>query len=157
MKEVNQYNGRQFNKKDVPGQPALSTYSGQPTRNDVGSLTGIKIALQDDIDEEGQQAYNDPWELSRMNYMGNIKKKQQRGVEEEIEETNIEVNDREPPFLTGQTTKTGINLSPVRVIKNPEGTLNRSAMNAIQYAKERRQIRQQQNKNEVRDLNKVLD
>lgn len=73
-----------------------------------------------------------------MNYMGNIKKKQQRGVEEEIEETNIEVNDREPPFLTGQTTKTGINLSPVRVIKNPEGTLNCSAMNAIQSAKERR-------------------
>ena len=91
-----------------------------------------------------------------MGYMGKVNKKG-RGAMEEIEETNIEVNERQPPFLTGQTTKTGINLSPVRVVKNPEGTLNRSAMNAIQYAKERRQIRQQKNKNEVRDLNKLLD
>jgi ATP-dependent RNA helicase DHX8/PRP22 len=29
------------------------------------------------------------------------------------------MNDREPPFLRGQTTKAGVNLSPVRVIKNP--------------------------------------
>jgi ATP-dependent RNA helicase DHX8/PRP22 len=70
--------------------------------------------------------------------MGAVSKKPRRNVDEEIEDINIEVNDREPPFLTGQTTKTGINLSPVRVIKNPEGTLNREAMNAIQYAKERR-------------------
>ncbi len=30
-------------------------------------------------------------------------------------------------------------------------------MNALQYAKERREIREQQQKNEVRDLNKLLD
>jgi ATP-dependent RNA helicase DHX8/PRP22 len=35
------------------------------------------------------------------------------------------MNEREPPFLRGQTTKAGINLSPVRVIKNPEGTMHR--------------------------------
>lgn len=29
------------------------------------------------------------------------------------------MNDKEPPFLRGQTTKAGINLSPVRVVKNP--------------------------------------
>ena len=73
-----------------------------------------------------------------MTYMGVISKKARTNANEEIEDINIEVNDREPPFLTGQTTKTGINLSPVRVIKNPEGTLNREAMNALQYAKERR-------------------
>ena len=67
------------------------------------------------------------------------------------------MNDREPPFLRGQTTKAGINLSPVRVIKNPEGTLHREALNAIQYAKERREIREQQNKLEGNNLTKVLD
>lgn len=122
----------------------------------MGNLTGIKIEHEDEEDEEGENAYVDPWEASRMNYMGRKSKKPQK-TEEEIEDINIEVNEREPPFLTGQTTKTGINLSPVRVIKNPEGTLNRSAMNAIQYAKERREIREQQNKNEVRDLNKLLE
>jgi ATP-dependent RNA helicase DHX8/PRP22 len=44
---------------------------------------------------------------------------------EDIEEVNIEVDDREPPFLKGQTTKAGINLSPVRIVKNPQGTLQR--------------------------------
>lgn len=57
--------------------------------------------------------------------MGVINKKARSNINEEIEDINIEVNEREPPFLTGQTTKTGINLSPVRVIKNPEGTMNR--------------------------------
>lgn len=45
------------------------------------------------------------------------------------------MNDRQPPFLTGQTTKAGINLSPVRIVKNPEGTLHRQALNAAQNAK----------------------
>lgn len=48
------------------------------------------------------------------------------------------MNDREPPFLRGQTTKAGINLSPVRVVKNPEGTLQREALNAAQFSRERR-------------------
>jgi len=43
----------------------------------------------------------------------------------------VELADKEAKFLQGQTTKTGINLSPVRVVKNPEGTLQREAMNAI--------------------------
>lgn len=54
-----------------------------------------------------------------MNYMGAHGKKSKIHVDEDIHEITIEVNDKEPPFLTGQTTKTGINLSPVRVIKNP--------------------------------------
>ena len=104
---------------------------------DVGALTGIKIEHEEEVDAEGQGSFNDMWEMSRLNYMGAVRRPK-RQMEEDIHEVNIEVNDKEPPFLTGQTTKTGINLSPVRVIKNPEGTLNREAMNAIQYAKERR-------------------
>lgn len=62
--------------------------------------------------------------MSRMSYMPGVVKS--RGViHEEIEEINIEMNDKEPPFLRGQTTKAGINLSPVRVVKNPEGTMQR--------------------------------
>jgi ATP-dependent RNA helicase DHX8/PRP22 len=85
----------------------------------IGRLTGIKIEHEDAVDEEGGNTYNDEWEVSRLTYMGVISKKARRNANEEIEDINIEVNDREPPFLTGQTTKTGINLSPVRVIKNP--------------------------------------
>jgi ATP-dependent RNA helicase DHX8/PRP22 len=43
----------------------------------------------------------------------------------------IELNEKEPPFLKGQTSKGGMNLSPIRVVKNPDGTLQREALNAL--------------------------
>lgn len=144
MKEVNQYNGKEFNKKEALPEKQLVTYNKQEAATrDRGTLTGIKIEHEDEVDQEGQNSFNDMWQLSRLGYMGGIVNKGKRNFNEDIEEINIEVNDRQPPFLTGQTTKTGINLSPVRVIKNPEGTLNREAMNALQYAKQRREIREQ--------------
>lgn len=52
------------------------------------------------------------------------------GVISDSEDLEIDMNDNEPPFLRGQTTKAGVNLSPIRVVKNPEGTLQREALNA---------------------------
>jgi ATP-dependent RNA helicase DHX8/PRP22 len=52
------------------------------------------------------------------------------------------LNEKEAPFLRGQTAKTGIQLSPVRIIKNPEGSLQREAVNAIQGVKDRREMRE---------------
>jgi ATP-dependent RNA helicase DHX8/PRP22 len=46
-------------------------------------------------------------------------------------ELEIELNEKEPPFLKGQTSKGGMNLSPIRVVKNPDGTLQREALNAL--------------------------
>lgn len=46
-------------------------------------------------------------------------------------------------FLKGQT-KTAINLSPVKIVKNPDGSMNRAALGGASLAKERREIRQQQ-------------
>jgi ATP-dependent RNA helicase DHX8/PRP22 len=43
----------------------------------------------------------------------------------------IELNEKEAPFLQGQTSKGGVHLSPVRVIKNPDGSLQREALNAL--------------------------
>lgn len=64
------------------------------------------------------------------------------GVEEEVE---IEVKEVEPPFLAGQTFQS-LDLSPVRVVKAPDGSLNRAAMNSATSAKERRERRQQDNR-----------
>ena len=64
--------------------------------------------------------------------------------EDEIEEdVEIEINPEEPRFLRGQTRKT-IALSPIKVVKNPEGTLNRAATTQSALSKERRELRQQQ-------------
>ena len=45
MKEVNQYNGKEFNKKDSRMTEPLPLHSGGAQAN-VGNLTGIKIEAE---------------------------------------------------------------------------------------------------------------
>ncbi|KAI0225998.1 DEAH-box ATP-dependent RNA helicase prp22 [Massospora cicadina] len=59
------------------------------------------------------------------------------------QELDIEIKDEEPAFLRGQT-KRSLQLSPVKVVKVPDGSLNRAALAGGALAKERREIRQQQ-------------
>lgn len=68
-------------------------------------------------------------------------------VEQEVE---IELREDEPRFLRGQTRVT-LDLSPVRIVKNPEGSLARAAMSGGVLAAERREIRQQQKQQEAAD------
>jgi ATP-dependent RNA helicase DHX8/PRP22 len=65
------------------------------------------------------------------------------GEFEEEEDIDIEVRGEEPPFLAGQT-KQSLELSPIRVVKAPDGSLNRAALAGTSLAKERRELRQQQ-------------
>jgi ATP-dependent RNA helicase DHX8/PRP22 len=64
-------------------------------------------------------------------------------VEETEEELEVEINENEPPFLIGQTGKHQ-ELSPVRIVKNPDGSMQRAAMTQSALAKERRELRQSQ-------------
>ncbi|KAJ5894233.1 ATP-dependent RNA helicase DHX8 [Penicillium taxi] len=65
------------------------------------------------------------------------------GTFEEEEDVDIEVKDEEPPFLAGQT-KQSLELSPIRVVKAPDGSMNRAAMSGNNLAKERRELKQQE-------------
>ncbi|RXK38857.1 ATP-dependent RNA helicase DHX8/PRP22 [Tremella mesenterica] len=58
-------------------------------------------------------------------------------IEEDID---IEVNEIEPAFLAGQT-KITLELSPVKIIKAPDGSLNRAALAGTSLAKERRDLK----------------
>lgn len=62
--------------------------------------------------------------------------------EEAIEDVEIELREEEPAFLKGQT-HLSLELSPVKIVKNPEGSLNRAAMSGGILASERREMRQQ--------------
>lgn len=72
------------------------------------------------------------------------------------EELDVEIKEEEPPFLSGQTKRT-LELSPVKIVKAPDGSLNRAALAGASLAKERRELRQQEANEEVdsqaRDLN----
>ncbi|KAK4690090.1 ATP-dependent RNA helicase DHX8/PRP22, partial [Tremellales sp. Uapishka_1] len=56
------------------------------------------------------------------------------------EEVDIEVNEVEPAFLSGQT-KIHLELSPVKIIKAPDGSMNRAALAGASLAKERSDLR----------------
>ena len=62
---------------------------------------------------------------------------------EEEEDVDIEVREEEPPFLAGQT-KQSLELSPIRVVKNPDGSMHRAGLAGTSLAKERRELRQQE-------------
>jgi len=64
-------------------------------------------------------------------------------VEEEDREVEIELNEDEPSFLRGQTAVSQ-DLSPIKVVKNPDGSLQRAALTQSALAKERRELRDQQ-------------
>lgn len=59
------------------------------------------------------------------------------------EELDVEVREDEPSFLSGQTKRT-LDLSPVRIVKAPDGSLNRAALAGASLAKERKELRQQE-------------
>jgi ATP-dependent RNA helicase DHX8/PRP22 len=65
-------------------------------------------------------------------------------VEETEEETEVELAEAEPAFLRGQTKRSGQSLEPIRIVKNPDGSLQRAAMQQSSMAKERRELRQAQ-------------
>lgn len=74
---------------------------------------------------------------------------------EQEEEIDIEVREEEPPFLAGQT-KQSLELSPIRVIKAPDGSLNRAAMSGEGLARERRDLKQQEARDKAaEDASKV--
>lgn len=65
-------------------------------------------------------------------------------VEQTEEETDVELAEVEPSFLRGQTRRSGRDLEPVKIVKNPDGSLQRAAMQQGTLAKERRELRQAQ-------------
>jgi hypothetical protein len=71
------------------------------------------------------------------------------GEPELEEDIDIEVRQEEPPFLVGQT-KQSLELSPIRVIKAPDGSLNRTATSGTALAKERAELRKQQAEGSLR-------
>ena len=63
-------------------------------------------------------------------------------------DVEIETREEEPPFLVGQT-KQSLQLSPIKVIKAPDGSMNRAALSGTQLAKERKEMKQQQSREDA--------
>ncbi|KAJ2551243.1 DEAH-box ATP-dependent RNA helicase prp22, partial [Coemansia sp. RSA 1933] len=87
----------------------------------------------DEVDEDGMPAFED-----------------------DEEELDIELCEDEPGFLRGHSTQ-ALQLSPVKVVKAPDGSLNRAALASASLARERKELKQQQAQAELDSLPKDLN
>lgn len=161
MRDVDQRTGEDL-------VPSRSADGARRARDDAGtsadhrswinpSAPGMRRYAEDDDDSKPQRAVKrmsspERWEVQQLINSGVLSVEDYptfdedhgildiEGTEENFE---VELNDEEPIFLRGQT-HVSRELSPVKIIKNPDGSMQRAAMTQSNLAKERRELRQTQ-------------
>jgi ATP-dependent RNA helicase DHX8/PRP22 len=159
MKEVDQVSGH-----DLAPQQRIASGANSQGLGGPGSIPGITDVPVVETGFSGGRigmkgrmkiGENEKWELQQLVASGVMPKSALLDIDEDYnaaingetfeqeEDVDIEVRDEEPPFLAGQT-KQSLELSPIRVVKAPDGSLNRAAMSGDTLARERRELRQQE-------------
>jgi ATP-dependent RNA helicase DHX8/PRP22 len=120
----------------------------------------LPLRSQDVIPVRSAKRLTSPerWEIKQLISSGAIDASEYPDLDEDVhnptahaeveEELDVEIREEEPPFLAGQTKRT-LDLSPVKIVKAPDGSLNRSALAGASLAKERRELRQQEANEQV--------
>ncbi|CDJ30515.1 pre-mRNA splicing factor RNA helicase, putative [Eimeria mitis] len=171
MREVDQVTGRDLKPRNVHGAPAAGSraalfeslaeeHAQALEKKGLGRITGVKINIESTEEETAYARKRklmsdyDKWEAQQLQRSGLVGSKENPYYDEEAggllpsqeaeEDIEIEVVDEEPLFLRGQTTRAGMQLSPVKIVANPDGSLARAAATAQSLAKERRDVRQAQ-------------
>lgn len=164
MKEVNQETGADLN-------PASHSHLNDDTRDRnpdrpvVGSSLLQHLEAAKDANDEGSTRKKvtrisspERWEIKQMISSGVIDRTELPDFDEETgllpkDEDNeadieIEIVEEEPPFLRGHGRALH-DLSPVRIVKNPDGSLAQAAMMQSALAKERREQQMLQREQEM--------
>ncbi|KAJ4834822.1 hypothetical protein Tsubulata_050516, partial [Turnera subulata] len=145
-------------------------FRGQPTART--GLSGIKIVEEEEDVGPSRRPLKgmsspERWEAKQLIASGVLSVKeypmcdeegegslyQEEGAEEELE---IEMNEDEPAFLRGQT-RYSVDMSPVKIFKNAEGSLSRVAALQSALIKERREVREQQQRTMLDSIPKDLN
>lgn len=159
MKDVDQDTGEDLSphlrvksKEELEAERAQNP--DRPSSIRVNRLTDVPIPEDEAAGFKRVSNISDyeKWEIRQLISSGVLDAKdypnfdEEHGVlnfEEQEEVLDIEIREDEPIFLKGQT-KQSTHLSPIKVVKNPDGTMNRAALASGQLAKERREIKKQQ-------------
>ena len=169
MKDVDQDTGEDLNperrsrmmaRPEIPAQesaanpynPVLEGLGDGDALKDTGPIRNKTVSKMSDMDR---------WEIKQLVQAGAIDVSElpefdeDTGVifdpdAEEDEDVEIDLVEEEPPFLKGHT-KQSVELSPVRIVKNPDGSLSQAAMMQTALAKERREIKMDKKKYDNND------
>ncbi|KAL7961223.1 P-loop containing nucleoside triphosphate hydrolase protein [Trichoderma compactum] len=158
MKDVDQEDGR-----DLEPQARLTTGANMEALGGGGRNGFVDAAPAMPRDSLGpprrhkkRMTSPERWEIRQLIASGVAKASDYPDLEEDYnatlrgegeleleEDVDIEVREEEPPFLAGQT-KQSLELSPIRVVKAPDGSMNRAAMAGTTLAKERKELKQKE-------------
>ncbi|XP_066599381.1 ATP-dependent RNA helicase DHX8 [Prorops nasuta] len=161
MKDIDQETGRDLN----PDITVTRTEEDEKhLRNPDRPASLLELQGNWDDDETGSrkrvQRLSSPekWEIKQMLAASCIDRSElpefdmETGVlpreDDEEEDVEIELVEEEPPFLHGHGRALG-DLSPVRIVKNPDGSLAQAAMMQSALAKERREQKMLQREQEM--------
>ncbi|KIY04129.1 uncharacterized protein Z520_00821 [Fonsecaea multimorphosa CBS 102226] len=162
MKEVDQVTGQDLvPSRRIASGANMERLNGQPSDDRYGNLGSTVPVIEDGFASKAGKSRKrmtspERWEIKQLIASGAISAQDYPDIDEEYnatlngddqfeeeEDIDIEVREEEPPFLAGQT-KMSLELSPIRVVKAPEGSLNRAAQAGTNLAKERKELKQQE-------------
>lgn len=177
MRDVDQTTGEDL----LPGRSSAGNYKSEEfqNRSSLHGLSGVRVR-NEDKEMEGADGSRkrrrgkrmtspERWEISQLIKSGvldpseypdfdedggGLDQQHDAEVEEEFE---IDLNEDEPLFLKGVSSRSaGGAASPIRVVKNPDGSLQRAAMMQSALAKERKELQQQQQRTVLEAIPKDL-
>ncbi|XP_046342220.2 ATP-dependent RNA helicase DHX8-like [Haliotis rufescens] len=164
MKDVDQDTGEDLNPTrsrniggDVGGDDIEARNPDRPS-----TIPLVDAPENDDVstDRKTFKRISSPerWEIKQMMAASCIDKSQLPDFDEEVgllpkeddsdEDVEVELVEEEPPFLQGHG-RHWVDLSPVKIVKNPDGSLAQSAMMQSALQKERRELKQAQREAEM--------
>uniref|UniRef100_A0AAQ5XXM0 RNA helicase n=1 Tax=Amphiprion ocellaris TaxID=80972 RepID=A0AAQ5XXM0_AMPOC len=158
MKDVDQETGEDLNpnrRRNVGpdgGEEISMRNPDRPSNLNLGQAP--ELEQDDTLERKRLTKISDPekWEIKQMIAANVLSKEEfpdfddETGIlpkvdDEEDEDLEIELVEEEPPFLRGHT-KQSMDMSPVKIVKNPDGSLSQAAMMQSALAKERRELKQ---------------
>ena len=160
MKEVDQVSGQDLvPSRRIASGANMERMNGLASNDRYGALSDRVPVVEGDMNGRSRgnrkrMTSPERWEIKQLIASGAVSAQDYPDIDEEYhatvngegafeeeEDVDIEVREDEPPFLAGQT-KQSLELSPIRVVKAPEGSLNRAAQAGTNLAKERKELKQ---------------
>ncbi|KAK0208633.1 P-loop containing nucleoside triphosphate hydrolase protein [Desarmillaria ectypa] len=161
MKDVDQASGRDLTPHlRIKSEAEMEEERVKSIRNASSGANALPLRSKNDPPVRSAKRLTSPerWEIKQLISSGAIDASEYPDLNDEMnnpmvhaeieEELDVEIREDEPPFLAGQTKRT-LDLSPVKVVKAPDGSLNRAALAGASLAKERRELRQQEANEQV--------
>eukprot|EP00048_Salpingoeca_helianthica_P021580 m.13180 g.13180 ORF g.13180 m.13180 type:complete len:1189 (+) comp6142_c0_seq1:134-3700(+) len=158
MKEVDQLTGEDLNPDGAAARQTQLDTLRNPDRPGAGPTVPSSAGTTDPRRTRRRLTSPERFERQQLIAAGVLDKRDLVDFEEDEaaaaedpsseEDVEIERCEDEPNFLRGQT-RIAAAASPVRIVKNPDGSLQRAAMTQSTLSKERREMRQAQREAEV--------